>query len=290
MFYLECTHQNCHMQGFTSDGKREYMYWSFTDSLVKTNMKGTMICQIHVGGGHFGGLDWHDGKVYVSFMRYPNPWTYFTDWQAFQIYVYDDKDLRLLKIIDLSECVEMKKEKRYGFQGIDGVAFGRVPGSDEMRMIVAVALETGEEYDHQLFLEVDEETGKIRTVYRIPAGNKVFGIQNLDYEEDTGCYWFTTYDASEPFMEKETLYCVGPDMKTVRARYAISTPYGFEARGNGEYVLSLQGGVNGNQSGIAYFADAAALDRLNGKLLRPHIEPEILALAESAVSGEKTEP
>jgi hypothetical protein len=58
------------MQGFTSDDKREYLFWSFTDSLVKTNANGTMICQIHVGGGHFGGLDWHDGKIYVSYMKY----------------------------------------------------------------------------------------------------------------------------------------------------------------------------------------------------------------------------
>ena len=278
MEFIECTHQNCHMQGFTSDGSREYMYWSFTDSLVKTNKNGTMICQIHVNGGHFGGLDWHDGKIYVSFMRYPHPWTYFTDWQSFQVYVYEDENLNLLKIIDISECVEMKKKKTDGFQGIDGVAFGRTPGSDEDRMLVAVALETGEEYGNQMFLEVDENTGRIDKVYKIPAGNKVFGIQNLDYEADTGCFWFTTYDAGEPYMEKETLYCVDPDMRTVRARYSISTPYGFEARGNGEYYLSLQGGVNGQRSGIAYRADRETLDRLNGKLLRANIEPDVLEL------------
>ncbi len=278
MDFIECTHQNCHMQGFTSDAKHEYMYWSFTDSLVKTNMKGTMICQIHVGGGHFGGLDWHDGKIYVSYMKYPTPWTYFTDWQAFRIYVYEDQDLQLLKIIDIAECVEMKKNMTDGFQGIDGVAFGKVPGETEDRMLVAVALETGEQYGNQMFLDVDEETGKIRNIYKIPAGNKIFGIQNLDYEADTGCYWFTTYDAGEPYMEKETLYCVLPDMKTVRAKYAISTPYGFEALGNGEYYLSLQGGENGNQSGIAFRVRAEDLEKLNGKLLRPKIDPEIIAM------------
>ena len=278
MEFVECTHQNCHMQGFTSDAKHEFMFWSFTDSLVKTNMNGTMICQVHVTGGHLGGLDWHDGKVYVSYMEFHVPWTYFEDWQGFRIYVFDDRDLRLLKIIDIPECIEMKKNKTDGFQGIDGVAWGRVPGREDVRLLTAVALETGEAYSHQMFLEIDEESGHIENIYKIPAGNKVYGIQNLDYEEDTGCYWFTTYDGSQPYMEPETLYCVDPDMHTVRARYRISTPYGFEALGDGQYFLSLIAGKNGNQSGIAYRADRSLLDRLNGKLLSPKICPESFAL------------
>ena len=284
MEFVECTHQNCHMQGFTSDAKREYMFWSFTDSLVKTNMNGTMICQVHVGGGHFGGLDWHDGKIYVSYMKYPSPWTYFEDWRGFQIYVYEDKDLRLLRIIDIAECMEMKKNKTDGFQGIDGVAFGKVPGEEGDQLLVAVALETGEAYSNQMFLEIDEETAKIKRIFKIPAGNKVYGIQNLDYEADTGCYWFTTYDGGKPYMEKETLYCVDPDMHTVRARYSISTPYGFEARGNGEYMLSLINGKNGNQYGLAFKATAEQLNELNGKLLRPYTEPEIVAMIDEVVS------
>ncbi len=284
MEFIECTHQNCHMQGFTSDATREYMYWSFTDSLVKTNKNGTMICQVHVGGGHFGGLDWHDGKIYVSYMKYPSPWTYFEDWRGFQIYVYEDKNLQLLRIIDIQECMEMKKNKADGFQGIDGVAFGRVPGEEGDQMLVAVALETGEEYGNQMFLEIDEETAHIKRIFKIPAGNKVYGIQNLDYEADTGCYWFTTYDGGKPYMEKETLYCVDPDMHTVRARYSISTPYGFEARGNGEYMLSLINGKNGNQYGMAFKATAEQLNALNGRLLRPYTEPDILAMVEECVS------
>lgn len=275
MEYLECLHQNYHMQGFTSDADRKYMFWSFTDSLVKTTIEGTMVCQVHVDGGHFGGLDWHDGKIYVSFLRYPTKWTFFGDWTDFQIYVYEDQNLNLLRIIDIKDCIDLKNNRTGGFQGIDGITFGKVPGDDKMHLLAAVALFTGEEYSNQMFLQVNEETAKIEKIYKIPAGNKVFGIQNLDYEADTGCYWFTTYNAGEPYMEPETLYCVDPDMHTVRARYSIATPYGFEALGNGEYYLSLQGGVNGNRHGIAYKMTTADLQEADGQLQEKQINDYI---------------
>ena len=262
--YIECLHQDQHMQGFTSDKDHKYMFWSFTNSIVKTSIEGTMICQARVSGGHFGGMDWHDGKIYISYMGYPEPWTFFGDWSSFKVYVYDDSDLRLIKIIDIEECIDMKNNED-GFQGIDGIAFGKVPGETEEKLLVAVALNTGEKYSNQMFLQVDED-GRIEKTYKVPAGNKVFGIQNLDFEADTGCFWFTTYNAGEPYMEPHTLYCVDPDMHTVRARYRILTPYGFEALGNGEYYLSLEGGVNGNRHGIAYKVTADELKALDGNL------------------------
>ncbi|MBQ0092525.1 MAG: hypothetical protein KBS45_04280 [Clostridiales bacterium] len=45
---VEVLHQNWHMQGFTTDKENGYMYFSFTDSVVKVNMESTMIAQVHV--------------------------------------------------------------------------------------------------------------------------------------------------------------------------------------------------------------------------------------------------
>ena len=61
--YMEVFHQHCHMQGFTVDKESGIMYWSFTDSVVKTNMESMMIAQCHVSGGHLGDIAYYDGKV-----------------------------------------------------------------------------------------------------------------------------------------------------------------------------------------------------------------------------------
>ncbi len=89
----------------------------------------------------------------------------------------------------------------------------------------------------------------------IRTGNTVYGIQNLDYDEETGHYWFTTYNAEKPFQAKDTLYCVDRDLKTILAQYRFSTPYGFDCIGGGKYHASLQSGVNGKRNGYAYLCD-----------------------------------
>ena len=261
MEHIEVVNQNQHMQGFTSDAEHKFMFWSFTDSVVKTNMNGTVICQVHCDDyGHLGGMDWHDGKVYVSFMADPSPWTFWGDWSAFYIYVYDDHDLRLLEKIRLDECCEMKKNDVGGFQGIDGIAFGKAPDTGETRMFVAVATNSGEQYAHEMILQIGTDN-KIEKVHYIPNKNTVFGIQNLDYEEDTGCFWITTYGQKYPYQAEETLYRIAPTLDRVEAKYKFSTPYGFECLGGGEYYCSLQSGTNGHREGTAYKCTAELFEK-----------------------------
>ena len=258
MEFIEVVNQNQHMQGFTSDAEHKYMFWSFTDSVVKTNMNGTVICQVHCHDyGHLGGMDWHDGKVYVSFMADPSPWTFWGDWSAYYIYVYDDYDLRMIDRIDIKECKEYKKDLTGGFFGIDGIAFGRSPSTGETRMFVAGATVSGEEYAHEMIFEMSPGFDKIEKIHYIPNKNTVYGIQNLDYEEDTGCFWITTYGKSQPYQADETLYRISPSLDRVEAKYKFSTPYGFECLGGGEYYCSLQAGTNGHREGIAYKCDSS---------------------------------
>lgn len=257
MEYVECLRQNQHMQGFTSGGG--FMYWSFTDSLVKTTMSGTMRAQTEVHGGHMGGLDYFDGRIYASFLGNALPGHAWEDWTAFRILVFDANDLRLIKSINLDICDYYKSitctpGDTRGFQAIDGVAIAPDPKTGDERMFVACALYTGEKYSNQIILEFTLD-GEYITEYHIPTGNTVFGIQNLDHDRTTGEFWFTTYGGSEPFMPRETLYCVKPDLSGVSRKYRFSTPYGFECIGNGEYYCSLQGGKNGDRYGIAYRTD-----------------------------------
>ena len=53
--HIKVVNQNYHMQGFTSGGG--FVYFSFTDSLVKTTPAGTVKCQAEVFGGHLGDID-----------------------------------------------------------------------------------------------------------------------------------------------------------------------------------------------------------------------------------------
>ena len=52
-----------HLQGIASD--RRAIYWSFTDSLVKTDLSGHVLAKVDVPS-HSGDLCVHDGKVYVA--------------------------------------------------------------------------------------------------------------------------------------------------------------------------------------------------------------------------------
>ncbi|MEG0693316.1 MAG: hypothetical protein RR444_09590 [Oscillospiraceae bacterium] len=63
--------QNGHLQGFEPDDKNEFLYWSFTDKLVKTDMRGNIVKEQAVTGGHFGDLAYYDGKIYASMQGAP---------------------------------------------------------------------------------------------------------------------------------------------------------------------------------------------------------------------------
>lgn len=257
MKYIETLHQNQHMQGFTSDGK--HMYWSFTDTVVKTTLKGTVRRCVPVSGGHLGDIDYFEGKLYASFMGNSLPGHAWNDWTSFKICVFDADTLELEKMINLDICDYYKSLKgtdadTRGFQGIDGVAFGKIPGTEEWRMFVACALDTGEKYENNILLRFTLD-GVYETEYPIKTGNTVFGIQNLDYDATTGEFWFSTYGGGEPFMPKETLYKTDVNITKAEEKFCFSSAYGFECLGDGKYYCALQWGVNGNRCGGAFMCE-----------------------------------
>ena len=252
--HVECTHQDWHMQGFSKS--ETHMYWSFTNSMVKTTLQGTMRCQVHVTGGHLGDCDYHDGKVYCSYLKDALPGHAWEDWTGFKIYVFDAEDLHIIDIINMDICDKYKAitctpEDTRGFQAIDGVAIAPDPVTGEDKMFVACALYTNEKYSNQIILQCDLN-GKYETEYHIPTGNTVYGIQNLDYDAENKEFWFTTYGKAEEYQPKETLYCLPYDLSKVLRKYYFSTPYGFDCLGKEGFFASIQFGKNGNRGGIAY--------------------------------------
>ena len=63
----------CHCQGITLDTKREYIYYSFTTTLVKSTLDGKIVGSVNNIIGHLGCIDFsdEDGRVYAS-LEYKN--------------------------------------------------------------------------------------------------------------------------------------------------------------------------------------------------------------------------
>lgn len=251
---IEVVHQYAHMQGFSSGNG--HMYWSFTTGLTKTTLGGIMKAQVEVHGGHLGDCDYHDGKIYASYLGNALPDHPWNDWTSFKLYVFDAEDLRVLDIINLDICDEYKRiastpEDTRGFQAVDGVAIAPDPVTGENKIFIACALNNGEKFSNQIILQHSMD-GKYETEYHIPTGNTVFGIQNLDYDAENKEFWFTTYGGSEPYQAKETLFCVSHDFKEIKRKYNFSTPYGLDCLGKDGFYASCSFGVKQDLGGLAY--------------------------------------
>jgi hypothetical protein len=259
MEFVEALNQHAHMQGFSSGNG--HMFWSFTNSLIKTTLDSVVRCQVQLRGGHLGDIDYHNGKIYGSFMLDALPGHAWADWSGYKLMVFDEYDLRTLDVINLDICDYYKSitctpEDTRGFQGIDGVTIAPDPVTGEDKIFIACALFTGEKYSNQIILQFDM-TGKYETEYHIPTGNTVYGIQNLDYDADNKEFWFTTYGSSQPYQAKYVLYCVSGDFKEIRRTYKFSTPYGLDCLGKEGFYACYQFARNGRRGGVAYRCDEA---------------------------------
>jgi len=151
-----------HCQGIALDTKHEYVYYSFTTALVKTDLQGNLIGSCIGLLGHLGCIDFNDqdGRVYGS-LEYKNDAigrgilkNLGSDWQirdGFYIVMFDvDKITRpdmdacadgvmtsvyLKEVLDdFSATVEHNGKMvphRHGCSGIDGTTFGPMPGASK---------------------------------------------------------------------------------------------------------------------------------------------------------------
>ncbi len=143
-----------HLQGMAADDDNRYMYFSFTDRLIKADMRtgeivasvtGLLAGSIYGGGAHLGDLAFYNGKVYGS-LEYKAA-------EKFYVAVFDadkmtemDMDYKtsgVMRTLYMDEvvhdyCDELNADEhdnapasmghRYGCSGIDGITFGRLPG------------------------------------------------------------------------------------------------------------------------------------------------------------------
>ena len=170
-----------HVQGIAVDVAGGFIYYSFTDLLVKYDFAGNLVGSLDGWSGHLGDIDFNpdDGKVYGSL-------EYKAD-EAFYIAVIDGARLDrqgidaagndIFRTVYLAEVAEDYSadingdgvfdgnvadtpDHRYGSSGIDGVsfgpAFGRVDGPQLLTVAYGIFSNTRRsDNDHQVLLQYD---------------------------------------------------------------------------------------------------------------------------------------
>lgn len=149
-----------HVQGIAVDTKREYIYYSFTTRLVKTDMKGNVAGTVEGLIGHLGCIDFcdDDGCVYGSLeLKHDSigkgimekTGKQIASEDSFCVAIFDPEKITrvgmdaekdgIMKAVYMPEVVsdysakiktgKGEYEHRHGCSGIDGTGFGCVPGS-----------------------------------------------------------------------------------------------------------------------------------------------------------------
>jgi hypothetical protein len=181
-----------HLQGFALDHKQGFMYWSFTQMLVKTDLDGNVIGTVEGITGHLGSMDLNpkDGRAYAS-LEYKAQ-------EAFYIAIFDVAQIdrvgmnaetdQVMTTVYLDEVVEDytadmdgdgvfdgdtadTADHRYGCSGIDGIAlgpqFGKRGGKQMLQVAYGIYSNTERiDNDHQVILSYD--TSNWRQKYERP--------------------------------------------------------------------------------------------------------------------------
>lgn len=170
-----------HIQGIAIDEKNGYVYHSFTNMLVKTDLEGTVIGTVEGFTGHLGDLDFNtkDGRVYGS-LEYKAEESFYIaifDVDAITEVGMDAEDSGIVTAVYLEEVVEdytadmngdgrfdgntgNTADHRYGSSGIDGVSFGPEFGkkNGKQQLMVAYGVyrnNARSDNDHQVLLQYD---------------------------------------------------------------------------------------------------------------------------------------
>ena len=172
-----------HVQGIAVDAGREFLYFSFTTCLVKTDMAGNLIGSVTGLVGHLGCIayNYEDGKVYGSLefkqdaigrgilknlgeSKVPQDGFYMTVFDGEKITrpnMDAEKD-GVMEAVYLKEVTDdyTAPGHRFGCSGIDGTtfapAFGEQAGKQFLYVSYGIYSDTGrDDNDHQVILQYD---------------------------------------------------------------------------------------------------------------------------------------
>ncbi len=273
-------HGKCHVQGIAVDTKREYMYFSFTTMLLKTDMQGNIVGSVEGLTGHLGCLDFNDddGRVYGS-LEYKQDsigrgilnaiGVEEDEEDAFYVAIFDvskidrmgmdaERDgimttVYLKEVVDdYSGTSQDGKLHRYGCSGIDGISFGPDFGDHKgekkyLKVAYGIYGDTErDDNDHQVILSYDiSEWSKYETAlsrkkshkngpegvhrkYFVYTGNTTYGVQNLEYDGNTGNWLMAVYEGEKNKYPNLPMYIIDgsakPELKEIEGRNELTVP------------------------------------------------------------------
>lgn len=157
-----------HLQGISTD-KKNSIYWSFTNEMVRTDLKGKVLDRVKVLN-HHGDLCYEGGKVYVAVNlgKFNQPAGQADSW----VFVYDAKNLKELARHKVPELVH----------GAGGMVFRNG------KFYVVGGLPVG--YNENYVYEYDKDFKFIKR-HVIASGYTQLGIQTAEYY--AGQWWFGCY-------------------------------------------------------------------------------------------------
>jgi hypothetical protein len=205
MFTVLCEGKSKHhLQGVCTDEKA--IFWSFTTTLVKTDMKGSVLTKIPVAN-HHGDLCFHGGRLYVAVNlgKFNDPEGNADSW----VYVYDPQSLKELA----------RHETQEVFHGAGGIGFrdghffvvGGLPDTVEENYVY--------EYDNSF---------KFLKKHVIDSGHTHLGIQTATYAHDR--WWFGCYG------DPKILLVTDVDFQ-MKGRYEIDCSLGIEGLTGGRLLV-----------------------------------------------------
>jgi hypothetical protein len=217
-----------HLQGICTD-EREAIYWSWTDTLVKTDARGCVLKQVKVAK-HHGDLCFHDGKVYVAVNLglFNLPAGHADSW----VFVYDAETLAELARHRVSEVV-------HGAGGI---------GYHDGRFIVIGGLPAGVKENY--LYEYDEQFA-FQQRHVLASGYTLMGIQTAAFAN--GAWWFGCYGVPPVLLRTDSRF-------ELTDRWQFDAALGMVGLPDGRFLI----GQNGFARGGGY-EGRVALARLDGE-------------------------
>lgn len=209
-----------HLQGVCTN-RRDAIYWSFTDVLVRTDPRGKIMKEVSVPS-HHGDLCYDGGALYVAVNLglFNDPSKRADSW----VYVYDGRDLALIAKHPVPQLV-------YGAGAI---------ARREARFMVAGGLPEG--FEENYVYEYDREFRFIRR-HVLKSGYTYLGIQTAEYTDDG--WWFGCYGKPEILLRADK------NMRSVR-RFRFDCSCGIVSVGRNAFLVagagncSRQGGCQGD--------------------------------------------
>ena len=291
-----------HIQGIACDGR--YLYCSFTTALIKLDMDGNFVGSVTGFLGHLGCIALYGGHVYGS-LEYKNDsigrgilsrlGTDVTLPDAFYVVKIDackidraDMDAErdgIVRAVKLTEVCDDYKSGAHGCSGIDGITVGGYPdGNPSLFVAYGIYGDTSrDDNDDQVLLRLDMSKLDFKPLsqdfavstdgikaddkYFVYTGNTTYGIQNLEYDSFTNCFFAAVYHGKKPQFPNYPMFMIDldnpPKIRDGKQYLPLKKAHLFDKE-SGIYGLDFSHGSTGMISlgnGMWYFSKDGKSDK-----------------------------